>query len=63
MFFFSDLSAPKSTRYKFAGQMRGHIDSIHTLAMNRDGGLLASGGKQNATAIRSLIAYSELRRS
>lgn len=42
--FFSDFSAPKSTRYKFAGQLRGHTDSIYTVAMSRDGILLASGG-------------------
>lgn len=42
--FFSETSAPTSTRYKFAGQMRGDSDSVHTLAMSQDGAFLASGG-------------------
>ena len=49
--FFSKISAPTSTCYKFAGQMRSHTDSIHTLAMSHDGALLASGGKSRLICI------------
>ena len=42
MFFNSSSEAP---RYKFAGQMKGHTDSVQALAMTKGGNILASGGE------------------
>ena len=38
------FSQPKSTRYKFAGQLCRLKDYVYTLTMTRDGVLLTSGG-------------------
>ena len=38
------FSQPKSTRYKFAGQLCGLKDYVYMLAMTRDSVLLTSGG-------------------
>ena len=33
-----------SQRYKLAGQIRGHTNSVHSLAITKNGRILASGG-------------------
>jgi hypothetical protein len=38
------LIQPRSNRYKFAGQISGLKKPIHSLAVNHNGKLLASGG-------------------
>jgi hypothetical protein len=35
----------KTTRYKLAGQMKGHTDSVHSIAITKGGKILASGGE------------------
>ena len=40
----SFLNLSGATRYKLAGQVKGHTDSVHSLAMARGGRFLASGG-------------------
>jgi hypothetical protein len=42
MLFFNSSEAP---RYKLAGQMKGHTDSVHSVAMTKGGNILASGGE------------------
>ena len=39
------FSQPKSTRYKFVGQLRGLKDYVYVLALSHDGVFLASGGE------------------
>jgi hypothetical protein len=34
-----------TTRYKLAGQMKGHTDAVHSLALTKGGRILASGGE------------------
>ena len=34
-----------TTRYKFAGQMNGHTEAVHSLALTKGGRILASGGE------------------
>jgi WD40 repeat protein len=44
IFFSMNLFA--STRYKFVGELKGHTDSVQSLALTKDGQTLASGGKK-----------------
>ena len=39
------FSQPKSTYYKFVGQLHGLKDYVYTLALSHDGVFLASGGE------------------
>jgi hypothetical protein len=42
--FFKKLSS-EVRRYKLAGQLKGHTDSVHSVAMTTGGNILASGGE------------------
>jgi hypothetical protein len=37
--------------YKLAGQLKGHKNAVHALALNRTGSLLVSGGRCNAIIV------------
>jgi hypothetical protein len=41
---FLNLSS-EASRYKLVGQMKGHTDSVHSVAMTKSGRILASGGE------------------
>ena len=43
MTFFSFSS--ETSRYKLAGQLKGHTDSVHCVALTKGGNILASGGE------------------
>jgi WD40 repeat protein len=41
----TSLLSSNSTRYKLAGQLKGHTESVHSVAMTKGGRILASGGE------------------
>lgn len=50
--FTSNFALLSSSRYKLSGRLIGHPESIHAVAVSKDGSVLASGGESLLAVVK-----------